>query len=91
MPRPLHLVGKLACLGRLNAVATGKLIHMQNQITNRRFLMDIGASYSIIPYRSSLPATGPKLFGPTGQLIPLLERLPSEASIPGSGFFGNFC
>ncbi len=83
MPRPLHLVGKLACLG-LNAFATRKLIHMQNQITNRRFLMDIGASYFIIPNRSSLPASGPKLFGPAGQLIPLLERLPSEASIPGS-------
>jgi hypothetical protein len=87
MLRPLHLVGKLAGLGLLNAVATRQLIHMQNQITNRRFLTDTGASYSIIPHRSSLPATGPKLFGPAGQLIPLLERLPSEASIPGSGFF----
>ena len=87
MPRPQHLVGKLAGPWRLNPVATGQLIHMQNQITNRRFLTDTGASYSIIPHRSSLPATGPKLFGPAGQLIPLLERLPSEASIPGSGFF----
>ncbi len=66
----LHLVGKLDILGRLNAVAAGQLIHMLNQIFNRRFLVDTAASYSILPHRSSLPATGPKLFGPAGQLIP---------------------
>jgi hypothetical protein len=75
MLRPLHLVGKIAGLGQLNAVAAGQLIHMQNQITNSHFLMDTGASYSIIPHRSSLPATGPKLFGPAGQLIPLFYLL----------------
>ncbi len=32
--------------------------------------MDTGASYSILPHRSSLPASGPKLFCPTGQPIP---------------------
>jgi hypothetical protein len=67
---PPDLVGKLAGPGRLNTVAAGQLIHMQDQITNRRFLVDTSASYSIIPHRSSLPATGPKLFGPAGQLIP---------------------
>jgi hypothetical protein len=34
---------------------------MQDQITNRHFLVDTGASYSIIPHCSFLPATGPKL------------------------------
>jgi hypothetical protein len=66
----LYLVGKLSGPGRLNAVAAGQLIHMLDQISNRRFLVDTGASYSILPHRSSLPATGPKLFGPAGQLIP---------------------
>jgi hypothetical protein len=67
---PLHLVGKLVGPGRLNAVAAGQLIHMQDQITNRCLLVNTGASYSIIPHHSSLPATGPKLFGMAGQLIP---------------------
>ncbi len=70
MPGSLHLVRKLGGQGRLNAVAAGQLIHMLDQISNRRFLVDIGASYSILPHRSSMPAAVPKLFGPAGQLIP---------------------
>ncbi len=66
----LYLVGKLGGPGRLNAVAAGQLIHMLDQISNRRFLVDTGASYSILPHRSSLPALGPKLYGPAGQPIP---------------------
>jgi hypothetical protein len=65
---PLHLVGKLGSPGRLNAVR--QLIHMLDQISNRRFLVNTGASYSILPHRSSLPASGPKLFGLAGQPIP---------------------
>jgi hypothetical protein len=61
---------KLASTGRLNAIAAGQRIHMQDQISNRRFLVDISASYSILPHRSSLPATGLKLFGLAGQHIP---------------------
>ena len=49
---------------------------MLDQVSNRRFLVDTGASYSILPHRSSLPASGPKLFGPAGQPIPCWgERL----------------
>ncbi len=69
VPGPLHLIWKLGSLGRLNIDAAGQLIHMLDKISNRRFLVDSGASYSILPHRSSLPATGPKLFGPAGQLI----------------------
>ncbi len=70
MPGSLHLVRKLGAPGRLNAIAAGELIHMLDQISNRRFLVDTGASYSILPHRSSLPAADPKLFGPAGQFIP---------------------
>ncbi len=69
MRGPLHLVGKLSGPGRLNAVAAGQLIHMLDQVSNRRFLVDTGASYSILPHRSSLPASGPKLYGPACQPI----------------------
>jgi hypothetical protein len=70
MPGSLHLVGKLGGPGRLNAVTARQQIHKLDQISNRRFLVDTSASYSILPHRSSLPATGLKLFGPAGQLIP---------------------
>ena len=70
MPGPLHLAWKLGGPGRLNTVAAGRLIHMLDKISKRRFLLDTGASYSILPHRSSLPASGPKLFGPAGRLIP---------------------
>ncbi len=39
-------------------------------LNNRRFLVGTGASYSILPHQSSLPATGPMLFSPASQLIP---------------------
>jgi hypothetical protein len=49
---------------------------MLDQVSNRRFLVDTGASYSILPHRSSLPASGPTLYGPAGQSIPCWgERL----------------
>ncbi len=70
MRGPLRLVGKLGGPGQLNAVTARQLIHMLDQISNRRFLVNTGASYSILPHRFSLPASGPKLFGPAGQPIP---------------------
>jgi hypothetical protein len=86
----LYLVGKLVGPGRLNAVAAGQLIHMLDQISKRRFLVDTGASYSILPHRSSLPASGPKLFGPAGRPIPCwgdcLVQLKTRIRI----FLGNF-
>jgi hypothetical protein len=46
---------------------------MLDQISIRRFL--------VLPHRSSLPATGPKLFGPAGELIPCWgDRLDQDFS-----------
>jgi hypothetical protein len=70
VPCPLHLVRKLAGPGQINALAAGQLIHMQDEISNGHFLLDTGASYSILPHCSSLPAPSLKLFGPAGQLMP---------------------
>jgi hypothetical protein len=49
---------------------------MLDQVSNRHFLVDTGASYSILPHVSSLPASCPKLYGPAGQPLPCWgERL----------------
>jgi hypothetical protein len=44
--------GKLASRGQLNAVAPDPLVHIEDQLTKRRFLVDMGASFSIHPYSS---------------------------------------
>ncbi len=41
-----------------------------DQLSNRHFLVDTGASYSIVPHQSSSPPSGPCLRGTAGQLIP---------------------
>ncbi len=53
------LARKLVGPAGLNAVAAGQLAHMLDQTSDRRFLVDTGSSFSILPFSSSLPATGP--------------------------------
>jgi hypothetical protein len=66
----LQLAGKLAVPARLNAVAAGMLVHVQCQLTGRRFLVDTGATFSLIPHSSTLPqARQPLLIGPSGKPI----------------------
>jgi hypothetical protein len=64
------LAGKLGSRGRLNAVVPGSLVHIVDQLSGRRYLVDTGASFSIFPHKSSTPPSGQKLTGPDGQLIP---------------------
>jgi hypothetical protein len=62
--------GKLDVPARLNAVAAGMLVHVQCQLTGRRYLVDTGATFSLIPHKSSEPqARHPRLIGPGGQPI----------------------
>jgi hypothetical protein len=66
---PLH-VGKLDRQGRLNAVVPGSLVHIVDQLSNRHFLVDTGASYSIFPHTSAAAPSGPRMRGAASQLIP---------------------
>jgi hypothetical protein len=45
------------------------LVHIVDHITGRHFLIDIGASYSIFPHKSSSCPRGSRLTGLGGQLI----------------------
>ncbi len=40
-----------------------------DELSGNRFLVDSGASFSIIPHHSSLPCSGPRLRGPSGSSI----------------------
>ncbi len=59
-------VGKLAGPARLNAAAAGQLLYLMDQQSGRRYLVDSGASVSLLPFSSKEPAVGPGLLGPDG-------------------------
>ncbi len=61
--------GKLASRGRLAAIAPGRLVHVFDEISKRRFVCDTGASYSVFPFRSTEPPSSPSLTGTDGQRI----------------------
>ena len=63
------MAGKLEAQGRLNAISPGRLLLVHDQHAGRRFLVDTGASFSIIPHQSPMPPTGPALAGPNGAAI----------------------
>jgi hypothetical protein len=67
-------LGKLVRRGRLNAVVPGQLLHVTDRCSQRRFLVDTGASYSILPYRSADIPSGPPLMGPDGTSLPCWGR-----------------
>ena len=69
MPASVQL-GKLGCQDRLNAVGPGNLVHVKDQLSDRRFLVDTGASLSLFPSSSAAAPSGPRLIGPAGQPIP---------------------
>ncbi len=89
MRAALH-VGKLGRQGRLNAVVPGSLVHIVDQLSNRRFLVDTGASYSIFPHSSAAPPSGPKLRGAAGQLIPCWGEKTINLSFQGKRFTWTF-
>jgi hypothetical protein len=84
------VAGKLAYRGFLNAVTPGRLVHVLDQISNRRFLVDTGASYSIFPHRSSAPSSGPRLSGPSGSHIPCWGEKELTLSFCGRRYLWTF-
>ncbi len=86
----MFLAGKLAYRGFLNAVTPGRLVHVLGQTSNRRFLVDTGASYSIFPHRSATPPSGPRLSGPTGSHIPCWGEKELTLSFSGRHFTWTF-
>ncbi len=69
MHPPVQL-GKLASRGLVNAVSPGQLVHIVDQHSHRRFLVDTGAAFSVFPHSSASPPRGPALAGAAGQSVP---------------------
>ena len=55
---------------RLAAVAPGRLIHLVDEISGDRFLVDTGAAFSVFPHHATTSPCGPTLRGPNGYAIP---------------------
>ena len=64
------MAGKLIRRGQISAVAPGRLVHIVDESSSRRFLVDTGAAYSIFPFSSSGKQSGPRLTGADGLHIP---------------------
>jgi hypothetical protein len=83
-------LGKLASRGLVSAVAPGQLVHITDQFTQRRFLVDTGAAYSVFPHSSSGFPSGPALSGATGQPIPCWGEQQLHLSFGGQDFSWPF-
>ncbi len=79
-------LGKLACRGLVNAVSPGRLVHVVDQLSHRRFLVDTGASFSVYPHSSASPPHGPALAGAAGQPIPCWGEKRFQLSFNGRVF-----
>jgi hypothetical protein len=86
----LQLTVQLGGRGCLNALTPGQLVHIVDQLTGRRFFIDTGASYSIFPYRSSSPPSGPTLTGANGQQIPCWGERAVQLNFHGRWFKWTF-
>ena len=87
---PLQLAGKLGVRGLINAVAPGQLVYITDQLSHRRFLVDTGAAYSILPHQSSGQPTGPPLAGPDGHPLACWGDKPVQLVLDGRHFQWTF-
>ncbi len=83
-------VGKLATWGLVNAISPGQLVHIMDQSSNRRFLVDTGAAFSVFPHSSPDPPCGPALAGAAGQSIPCWGEQQFQLSFTGKAFSWPF-
>ncbi len=67
---------KLGHRGVVAAVRPGRLFFVTDSTSQRRYLVDNGSAFSIMPWQSSDPPSGPSLAGADGRRIPCWgERL----------------
>ncbi len=83
-------LGKLASRGLVSAIAPCQLVHITDQLTQRCFLVDTGAAYSVFPHSSSSFPSGPALSGAAGQPIRCWGEQQRHLYFGGQGFSWPF-
>ncbi len=101
----LYLAGKLNCRRTLSALATipthatdtamhfpanAGLIFLTDELTNDRYLVDTGATLSIVPCKLNSRPSGPLLKGADGQPIPSLGFIKKTVQFQGKLFTSTF-
>ncbi len=79
----MQLAGKLGRRGVVSAIRPGRLFFVRDSSSHRRFLVDTGSAFSIMPWLSSSPPTGPRLAGADGRRIPCWGEQPFTVTIGG--------
>jgi hypothetical protein len=82
------VAGKLGGRGVISAVRSGRLFYVTDSASCRRILVDTGSAFSLMPWQSESPPTGPCL---TGGVSPVGVRslLPSLWTVSRGG--GTSC
>jgi hypothetical protein len=70
LPGGVCLAGKLGHRGVVAAVRPGRLFFVTDSTSQRRYLVDTGSAFSIMPWQSSAPPSGPSLASADGRRIP---------------------
>jgi hypothetical protein len=74
----------------MSTFPTKNLIFLHDSQNKFKFLVDYGASISILPHSSSAPPTGPHLVGANGKPIPAWCRRRHTACFAGHSFEFDF-
>ncbi len=61
---------KLGGRGVISAVRPGRLFYITDSVSSRLYLVDTGSAFSIMPWESSDPPSGPSLTAADGRQIP---------------------
>jgi hypothetical protein len=64
------VAGKLEGQGLISAVRPGCLFYITDSVSSRRYLVDTGSGFSIMPGESSEAPVGPTLTAADGRHIP---------------------
>ncbi len=77
------MAGKLGCRGVISAVRPGRLFYVTDSVSGRRYIVDTGSAFSIMPWESTAIPSGPSLTAADGRHIPCWGERPFAVTIAG--------
>jgi hypothetical protein len=90
-PGNLSVLAVVAASGSSEAPsAAGHLFFVQDQQSRRKFLVDTGSSYSLIPYRSKTAPHGPMLKATNNERVHCWGTSSSAVKIGGKSYTWTF-
>jgi hypothetical protein len=84
------VAGKLGGWGVISAVRPGRLFYITDSVSSRRYLVDTGSAFSIMPWESSDSPSGPSLTAVDGRQIPCWGERSCTVTIAGVARLWDF-